>query len=237
MVPAFSLRQTAAPLHISTARANPPSALKSRYVFGSIRAISGTEAQVFGHRRRVDLLAGVHQTKWVPDALELAHRLVELRAEDQLIELGALQTVAVLAGHDTAETVRQTGGGIRHVRHGLDALDRLEVDQGADVETAGGGVRVVGGGGPVRGHELFDGPDVLGKVLDRNGDVLDHRDRLVVAADAHQESQTGLAHRPDILLSRRIEHDDRIGGGANAAGTRWDLRPLGLLLQLRSVSP
>ncbi len=70
----------------------------------------------------------------------------------------------------------------------------------------------------MRGHELFDGADVLGQVLDRDGDVLDDRDRLVVAAHAHQETQTGLAHRPDILLSRRIEHDHGVGGGANAAG-------------------
>ena len=85
----------------------------------------------------------------------------------------------------------------------------------------------------MRGHELFDGPDVLGEVLDRDGDVLDDRDRLVVAAHAHQETETGLAYRPDILLSRRIEHDDGIGARANAAGDEVGLEALGLLLQLR----
>ena len=60
------------------------------------------------------------------------------------------------------------------------------------MEAASRGVRVVGGGRAVRGHELFDGADVLGEVLDRDRDVLDDRDRLVVAADAHQETQPAL---------------------------------------------
>ena len=136
----------------------------------------------------------------------------------------------MLAGHDAAEAAGQASGGIRHVRHGLHALNRLEVDQWADMEATSGGVRVVGGGRPVRGDELFDGSDVLGEVLDRDGDIFDDRDRLMVAAHAHQKSQTGLAYRPDILLSRRIEHDHGIGGGANPAGDEVGLEALGLLL-------
>ncbi|MCD6059518.1 MAG: hypothetical protein K0Q89_3048 [Thermomicrobiales bacterium] len=79
-------------------------------------------------------------------------------------------------------------------------------------------MRVVGGGRAVGGNEVFDGRDVLGEVLDRDGDVLDDRDRLVVATHAHQETQTGLAYRPDVLLSRRIEHHQGVGGGAHATG-------------------
>ena len=114
--------------------------------------------------------------------LELAHRLVELGAEDRLVQLGALQTVAVLAAHDAAEAVGQLGGGVGHLLHAPTPCDRLEVDQRADVEAAGGGVGVVGGGRAVAGDHLLDGADVLGQVLDRDRDVLDHRDRLGVAA-------------------------------------------------------
>ena len=54
----------------------------------------------------------------------------------------------------------------------------------------------------------------------------------MVAAHAHQEAQSGLADRPDILLSRRIEHDHRVGGGANAAGDEVFLEAIGFLHQL-----
>ena len=236
MVPAVSLRQTPVPLHISMARAKPPSALKSRYVLAPARETRPV-AQILGHRRGIDVLPGFIRPSGSQMRLNSRIALIELRAEDQLVQLGPLQAVAVLARHDAAEAVRQARGDNRHVRHGLNALDRLEVDQGADVEAAGRGVRVVGGRRSVRGHELFDGPDVLGQVLDGDGDVLDDRDRLVVTAYAHQESQTGLADRPDVLLSRRIEHDQRIGGGAYAVGEEVRLRRSAFCATSVSLSP
>ena len=82
------------------------------------------------------------------------------------------------------------------------------------------------------GHEVFDGADVLGQVLDRHRDVLDDRDGLVVAANAHQETESGFADRPDILLLLGIEHDERIAHQANASLGQVGDQAVGFALQL-----
>ena len=43
--------------------------------------IAGRIAQVFGHRRRIDDLAGVHDVEWIEGALDVLEGAVELRAE------------------------------------------------------------------------------------------------------------------------------------------------------------
>ena len=61
MVPSSFLRHSPMPLHISTARAKPPCAAKSRVVRGSHGLYCGLIFERLGHRRRVDDLAGVHK--------------------------------------------------------------------------------------------------------------------------------------------------------------------------------
>src|SRR5262249_11713547 len=107
------------------------------------------------------------------------------------------------------EAMRQLCRGPRHLLHGLDAIDVLEVDEGADVEATGRGMGIVGGGGPVCGDEVFDRTDVLGEVLDGYGHVFDHRDRFGVAPNTHQQTETGLADRPNIGLPLGIEDTER----------------------------
>ena len=98
----------------------------------------------------------------VEDCLELAHRLVELWAEDDFVQFGALQAVAVLAGHHAAESMGQLGGGIGHFLHHLDAFGALQVDERANVEAPGGRMRVIGGGGAMLSAHLLDRTDELG---------------------------------------------------------------------------
>ncbi len=138
----------------------------------------------------------------------------------------------MLAGHDAAEAVGQFGGGVGHLLHRLDAVDLLQVDQGADVEAAGGGVGVEGGGGAVVGDHLLDGADVFGQVLDGDGDVLDDGDRLGVAADAHEEAEAGFAHAPDVGLLLGVEDALGLGGHADVFGAEVVLQAGAPLLQL-----
>ena len=59
MVPSSFLRQTPAPLHISTARAKPPSRPNRKRVCRAY-LVAPAVPQVRGHGRRVHDLAGVH---------------------------------------------------------------------------------------------------------------------------------------------------------------------------------
>ncbi len=88
--------------------------------------------------------------------LERAHRLVKLRPEDHLVQLGALQSVTVLAAHHPAEAVRHLGAGVGHFAHDLDAALFLEIDQRADMQATGGGMRVIGGASAISSDHFLD---------------------------------------------------------------------------------
>ena len=181
----------------------------------------------------IDLLPRIHQTLGIEDALELAHGRVEFLAEDDFIQLGALEAITVLAAHDAAEPMRELGRRVGEFLHCLDAFGLFQVDQRPDVQAAGGRVRVIGSRGVVGRDQALDRRDVLGEMLDRNGDVFDHGDGLEVAPDAIEETETGLADRPDVRLLLRVEHTLRRCAEPNAL--RCDLRfqALTLLLDLR----
>ncbi len=179
------------------------------------RAVLRPEPQILGHRRRVDLLPGVHDAVRVENRLELAHRLVELGTEDHFVQLGALQAVAVLARHHSAEPVGHLGRFVRHLLHHLHAFGALEIDERANMETPGRGVRIVGGSRAMLGAHFLDCANELGQMIDRNRNVLDHRDRLEVAPNRIKQPQPRLAHRPDIGLPLGIEHPQRVGAHAD----------------------
>ena len=119
---------------------------------------------VVGHRRRVDDLAGVEQRVRVEEALDLAHRLVQLVAEDGAVELAARQAVAVLAGVGPAELGDQVADLLRDGAHG-GHLGRLgEVHERTDVQAADRCVSVEAGLQAVPVEDRRESPGVLGQV-------------------------------------------------------------------------
>src|SRR5690606_6707956 len=174
------------------------------------RAVIRAVAQVLSHRRAVDDLSRVHQPVRVEGGLQLTHALVQLGAEDPLVQFAPGQPVAVLAAHHPAKLDRQVRRRLGQLPHRPHPGGRLQAHQRADVEAAGAGVGVEGRAGAVLRHQPQDLADVLGQVFNRDGDVLDAGDRLGVALDAHQQTQARLAYRPDVGLLLRVVDGQRV---------------------------
>jgi hypothetical protein len=126
---------------------------------------SGGVAQVVGHRRRVDDLAGVQPALGVEDALDLPERLVQLVAEQLAVELAAGQAVAVLAGVDAAVLADEVLDLHRDRAHHLDLAGLGEVDEGADVQAADRAVAVEAGLQAVPVQHVREPGGVLRQVL------------------------------------------------------------------------
>ncbi len=86
----------------------------------------------------------------VLDRLKGAH---EARAEHRLVELGAQIAVAVLARMRALVLAHEGEGLLRDGAHRAHVLLQLEVEHGAHMQAALGGVRVPGAGGAVLGED------------------------------------------------------------------------------------
>jgi hypothetical protein len=80
----------------------------------------------------------------------------------------------------------------------------IDVDRGADVETADAGMAVVGRLRPVITDDFLETAHELGQLLGRHRRILDVGDGLEVAAHGHEQAQTGLTHAPPVALLRLI---------------------------------
>ncbi len=201
MVPASVLRQAPMFMQRSAAPRIPPSTSKRRRV-ASGRAIGRAGvAQVVGHRRRVDHLARVQPPVRVEQALDLAHRAVELRAEQPGVELAARQPVAVLAGVHAAELEDQLEDLLGDRPHRVDLARLAQVDERPDVQAAHRAVTVEPRLHPVPIEDLLEAHDVLLEPVGRDRRVLHERQRPTrPAAGRHQQTKPGLAHLQDGRL-------------------------------------
>ena len=141
----------------------------------------------------------------VLDRLEGAH---EALAEHRLVELGAHQAVAVLAGMAALVGADQRHRLLGDRAHRAHVLLELEVQDRADVQAADRGVGVPGAAGAVAGEDLGQARRVVGQMLERHGAVLDERDRLAGALHRHDDVEPGGAHLPDPGLGGRLERLD-----------------------------
>src|SRR5205823_936010 len=73
------------------------------------RPVQGAQAKVLVEAIRIDELAGIHASLRVPDRLELAESLDQLRPEHPRQQLRARLAVAVLAGERPAEAHDEKG--------------------------------------------------------------------------------------------------------------------------------
>jgi hypothetical protein len=126
----------------------------------------------------------------VEEALDLAHRLVEVLAEDPAVELAAGAAVTVLARVHAVELRDEVDDLLRHRAHRLHAPGRGQVQVGADVQAADGAVTVEARGQPVPVEDLPEARDVLVQALGSDGGVLDEGERTAGArARRHEQPE------------------------------------------------
>ena len=167
-------------------------------------------AEVVGHRRRVDDLAGVHHVVGVEERLDLAHRLVQVVAEDLAVELAARQAVAVLAGVDPAVLADQVLDLDRDRPHRLQLRRVGEVHERPHVQAAHRSVPVEPCLEAVPVQHLLEALGVDAQVDRVDRRVLDERERAPGADRVgHQQPEARLAHLEQRLL---------LGGGDRAQG-------------------
>jgi hypothetical protein len=134
-------------------------------------------AQVVGHRPGVDDLARVEHTVRVEQALDLAHRLVDLVAEHPPVERAADEPVAMLGGVDPAVAEHHLGDLLRHLGHHVHPTRRAQVDERADVQAADRAVAVEAGLEAAVVEQRLHLGDVVVEPLGRHGRVLDEGER------------------------------------------------------------
>jgi hypothetical protein len=69
----------------------------------------------------------------------------------------------------------------------------------------------------VPGEDLVEARGVVGQILERDGAVLDERDRLTLALHRHHDVEPGLAHLPDVALQGGVGGLDHGVGEAQIA--------------------
>ncbi len=115
--------------------------------------------------------------------------------------------VAVLTGHDAAETLGKVGGRDGDGFHSLAVVVLVNVEEWTDVEDADGGVGVERGAGAVAFDDASHLADKGREILDWDRVVFDEGDGFAVAGDAVEEGLAGFAEFPGV------EHGLGVGVG------------------------
>ena len=199
-----------------------------------LRTVVRAVAQHPGHGRRVDHVAGVEDAAGIEGALDLPVEPVQVRPEEALVLPAARAAIAVFARQAAPEPAEQLQREAGDDRQLVDLGGDLGVDQRPDVDAAGAGVGVIGDARADVVAEPLDAGDVLGQMLDRHRGVLDERDRLVVALDAHHQAESDLADRPHVGLQRGVER--RHHGGAHAVAAQVALQRVDPPLQRARIA-
>ena len=195
----------------------------------------GAETKVVPERRRVDDLPGVEQAVRVPERLQLAEGLRQLRAKHALGEGAAHDPVAVFAAEGAAELEHEVGD-LRGQGFGrVEPDSALQVDNRPDVDAADAGVAVVARTQAVRPHGPVEAPYVLRQPLRSDRRVLHESGRPGVAAAAHEQAEAGLAHAPHSRLRSGFQGRHHGVGSAVRDEVRSQARQL--RLQLLRVRP
>ena len=97
--------------------------------------------------------------------------------------------------------------------HGPGVFLQLEIEHGAHVQAADGGVRIPGALGAVLAEDGGEALGVVGEVLERYGAVLDEGDGFALALHRHHDVEARGAHLPYGLLAgsvRDLDHALRV---------------------------
>ena len=132
----------------------------------------------------------------------------------------------MLAGEAAAELDHEVGDLFGQAFRRLETGLVLDVDDGADVEAAGGGVAVVAGAEAEVADGDIEAGDEFGQLIGRDGGILDEGDGLGVAVHRHEQAEAGLAHAPHPRLRGWIEFGHGGVAGAGAEQVVLDPREL-----------
>ena len=132
-----------------------------------------------------------------------------------------------------AEFQHQVADGFGDGHHAVDALLVLEADERADVEAADAGMAVVSGLGVVVPHHFLKTAHIIAQPVRINGGVLNVRQGLGIAVDAHQQAETGPPYGPHVGLLPGVGHVDRGVGETGTAHAGLEVLQLGAQLLLR----
>ncbi len=167
-----------------------------------------TEVRAVIELRRAHDLAGVEDALRVEGVLHLLEGLHQLLAEHELVEFGAHDAVAVLAGMRALVVAHHREGFLGDGAHRLHVLLLPQVQHRAHVQAADRGVRVPGAARAVLLEHLREALRVVREVDQRHRAVLDEGDRLPLLLHRHHDVEAGGAHVGDRGLQRRIGHLD-----------------------------
>jgi hypothetical protein len=167
------------------------------------RAVGGPEPQVRVERVGLDQLVRVQLEVRVPDRLELAECLHELRPEHLRQQLGVRLPVAVLARERAAVGEDEVGRVLHEGAEPAHALGRLEVEGDARVDAALSVVAEEDAVVAVPVEELPEVAQVRAEPLGRDGRVLPAGPGLELRRDA-ADADRRLADEPDLLLLGRV---------------------------------
>ena len=106
----------------------------------------------------------------------------------------------------------------------------FHVEHRAHVQGADRSVRVPGAARAVLGEHLRQFVGVFGEVLQRDGAVLDERNRLALALHRHHDIEAGFSHLPHLLLQACVGDLDHAAGEAELGHQLHQLRELCELL-------
>ncbi len=220
MTPVSVLRQR--PMFMQrSAAVRIPSGPSKRIVVGSgaARGSAGSRrCSVIGPASTI--LPGLRTPLRVEEALDLAHRLVDLVAEHAPVERAADEAVAVLGGVDAAVAQHHLGHLLRDLAHDVHAAGGAQVDERPDVQAADRAVAVEAGLEAARVEQRLHLGDVLVQALGRDGGVLDERERPArAAARRHQQPEPRLAHVEHRRLVGRVRRAQRVVAVAVLAPT------------------
>jgi len=136
------------------------------------------------------------------------------------------QAVAVLAGERAVEIEHEIGDLVGDRGHFFNLALALQVDQRADVHAADGAMAVVARRRVVPSENFPEARDEFRQLRRIDGGVFDEGDRLLVALDAEQKAETGLAHAPDRADFIRLQRLRRGVADVLRSAQRFELGDL-----------
>ena len=166
--------------------------------------VVGPPAQVLGQIGRIDDLAGVEDVLRIQRKLQLEEAPVDRIPEQPLVVAAAGNAIPVFAGHRASVIHHDEEDLVGDLRHLADFGWTLEIDHRTHVQAPDRGMPVVPAVRVVPLQYVAKLPQEPPHLFDRHGGVLHEGDRLVVALDRHQDSESFLPHVPDLGLLRGI---------------------------------
>ena len=165
-----------------------------------VRAIVCPITQIFGHHRRIDNFAGIHQSFGIKSAFDLPKSSVKYCAKERFVPTTPNQAIAVFSAYGTAVFHHQVSHGFGDKSHFCDLVGILEIDHRPNVQQTHAGMCIITRPRIERFHQRSKLGNIIGQPFWRNSGVFDKSNGFRIALYAHEQTQPRLAHIPNIGL-------------------------------------